>query len=126
MGGGFKDALGPQYNIGMSNDFAASANFSFDLPMALPAAFPFRPFFDVGYYRTKGTLNDPLQGKTLWSGGLMLSYLDGGLEVYFPLVSSGAINDIYSQLDENIWQRISFSIDLHRLNPWDLIDDLSF
>ncbi len=124
--GGFKDALGPSYNIGLSNDFAASIGVSFDLPMNLPRLFKLKPYFDIGYYRTKSTLNDPLVGKTIYSGGLMLSYLDGSIEVYFPIFSSSEINDVYSELDENLFQRISFSIDLHRINPWDLIDDLNF
>ena len=125
-GGGFKDALGPQYNIGLSNDFAASVNFSVDLPFPLPAVFKLRPYVDFGYYRTKGTLTAPLKGKTIYSSGLMLSYLDSSVEIYIPIFSSSAINDIYSELGENIFQRISFSIDLHRMNPWDLVDDLNF
>ena len=124
--GGFKDALGPSYGVGLSNDFAASIGLSFDLPMNLPTLLKFKPYFDVGYYRTKSTLNDPLVGKTIYSGGLMLSYLDGSLEIYLPLFSSSSISNIYDELGENLFQRISFSIDLHRINPWDLIDDLNF
>jgi hypothetical protein len=124
--GGFKDALGPSYGIGLSNDFAASIGLSFDLPMNLPTLLKIKPYFDVGYYRTKSTLNDPLVGKTLYSGGLMLSYLDGSLEIYLPIFSSSSIGNVYDELGENMFQRISFSIDLHRINPWDLIDDLNF
>ena len=94
--------------------------------MFLSPLLKLKPYFDLGYYRTKSTLNDPLEGKTIYSGGLMLSYFDGSLEVYFPLFSSSAISDVYNQLGENIFQRVSFSIDLHRINPWDLIDDLNF
>ena len=124
--GGFKDALGPQYGIGQSNDFAASVHFSVDLPMNLPSLFKIRPYVDIGYYRSKSSNASALQGKSIYSGGLMLSYLDGSLEIYFPLFSSSTINNIYDELGENIFQRISFSIDLHRINPWDLIDDLNF
>jgi hypothetical protein len=124
--GGFKDALGPQYTIGQSNDFAAALHVSADLPMNLPSIFKLKPYIDVGYYRTKSTLSEALRGETLVSGGLMLSYLDGGLEIYIPIFSSSAISNIYDELGENIFQRISFSIDLHRLNPWDLVDDLNF
>ncbi len=125
-GGGFKDALGPSYNIGMSNDFAASISLQVDLPMRLPRILPLRVFFDYGYYRTKGVSNDPLVGESLYSAGLMWSVLDGSLEIYLPLLGSSRISDTYSELGENIFQRISFSIDLHRMNPWDLIDDFNF
>ncbi len=125
-GGGFKDALGPSHNIGLSNDFAASISLQVDLPMRLPRILPLRVFFDYGYYRTKGVSNDPLVGESIYSAGLMWSVLDGGLEIYVPLLSSSRISSVYSELGENVFQRISFSIDLHRMNPWDLIDDLNF
>jgi hypothetical protein len=124
-GGGFKDAFGSAYNIGMSNDWAIAANFNIDLPVKFPVFFKLKPYFDIGYYRTKSTSSELLRGQTLMSGGLMLTYLDGGIEVYFPLIANDPINNLYKIENENIFKKISFKIDLHRLNPWDMIDDLN-
>jgi hypothetical protein len=124
-GGGFKDAFGSAYNIGMSNDWAIAANINIDLPIKFPGLLKLKPYFDIGHYRTKSTSSEPLRGQTLMSGGLMLTYLDGGIEVYFPLISNDPINNLYRAENENLFKKISFKIDLHRLNPWDLIDDLN-
>jgi hypothetical protein len=124
--GGFKDALGPIYNIGMSNDLAIAANFVTDLPVGLSVLFKPKLYLDVGYFREYSIQNQGLAGSILVSGGLMLSYVDRGIEIYFPLWANDPISSIYEENRETFFQKVSFKIDLHRLNPWDLIDDLNF
>jgi hypothetical protein len=124
-GGGFKDALGPSYDVGMSNDFAIAANFAVDLPVTLLVFFKPKLYFDVGYFKQNSIQNQGLKGDIIASSGFMLSYLDQGLEIYFPMWANEPISSIYKATGEGLFQKVSFKIDLHRLNPWDLIDDLN-
>lgn len=126
-GGAFKDALGSGYSrIGQSNEFATSVNLKSDFPFRLPKYLPLKVFFDIGYFRSKSSLSENIVGKSIYSGGLMLDFADGLLGVYLPVISSKEISDIYSIEDRNLLSRITFSLNLHRFNPWELIDDYNF
>ena len=125
-GGGFKDALGgPNARIGQSNDFAMAINIKSNLPFG-PPKLPLKLFFDSGYARTKSFTNDPLQGEIFYSGGVMLELSDGLFGVYLPLVSSNNISEIYAADDRSFFSKVTFSMDLHRFNPWDLVDEFNF
>lgn len=125
-GGGFKDALGgPNSRIGQSNDFAMAINVKSNLPFG-PPKLPLKLFFDSGYARTKSFSQEPLQGEIFYSGGVMLEFVDGLLGVYLPLVASDNINSTYESDDRSFFSKVTFSIDLHRSNPWNLIDDFNF
>jgi len=125
-GGGFKDALGQAYSrIGQSNDFAMAINMKTDIPV-ISHKLPLRLFFDVGYLNTKSFTSDPLEGQLLYSGGVMLQFGDNIFNVYLPILGSSDITDIYAIDNRNLLSKITFSMDLHRFNPWDLIDDFNF
>ena len=124
-GGGFKDALGSANSVGESNDFAASINLKSHLPFG-PSKLPLKLFFDAGYARTKSTTSDPLTGEVFYSGGVMLEFGDGLFGIHLPLVASSNISDIYKTNDRSFLSKITFSMDLHRFNPWDLADDYNF
>ena len=125
-GGGFKVPLGSQYSIGQTNDFGVSINIETDFPIKLPKFLPVRLFVDAGYYTNKLSEEDDLVGRSLLSGGLMLSFGEGVVNVYLPLVNSADINEIYDIEGINGLGRISFRIDLHRYNPWDILEDFLF
>lgn len=97
--GGFKGAFGAAFAgiSGNSNDFVAAMNLSADLPVKLPLGIPIKPYFDLGYFHDATPLgaNRPSSEQFLWSGGLMLSFFKGGLEVYFPLVNAQPLKDLY-------------------------------
>jgi len=122
-GGGFKTPVGSQYGIGQSNDLAIALNVSSDLPIKMPKFLPLKLFFDLGYYTSKGASIDPLTANTIYSGGIMLDYLDGLVSVHLPMFNSAAISEIYDTEGTGLLGKISFSIDLHRWNPWDKIDE---
>ena len=125
-GGGFKDALGGAYGrIGQSNDFAMAINLKSHFPFG-PTKNPLKLFFDAGYARTKSFSADPLVGEIFYSGGLMVEFGDGLLGIYLPFIASSNISDIYKTDDRNFLSRVTFSMDLHRFNPWDLADDYNF
>ena len=127
--GGFKNPFGGTQALGQSNNFIFSMNIKSDLPFKLPLNIPLKPYFDIGYFddarpiSSEATFNDQL----MYSGGFMLDFMDGVFGIYFPLINSANINDIYKGRDNNsYWTRISFNLDLNRANPWRVVDRLSF
>lgn len=127
--GGFKTPFGGKTATGQSNNFIVSMNIKADLPMKLPLNLPLKPYFDIGYFddarpiASEATFEDQL----MWSGGFMLDFFNGGLGVYFPVINSENINTIYdSQGSGKYWARIAYSVDLHRANPWRMVDRISF
>lgn len=108
--GGFKNAFGPAYAqvFGNSNDFIAALNLRADLPFPMPL----KPYFDIGYFHDATPLgaSRPLSEQLVWSGGLMLEILGGRFEMYFPLVHSAALRQLYASATDNYGQRITWSV----------------
>ncbi len=136
--GGFKNALRGQTQFGDVNDYLFALNIKGDLPKELPFNLPLKPYFDVGYmndsHKTFGELN---ASHTYYSGGLMLDFFNGILGVYFPIVNSKALKDDYGSIGlgtdaensssfETYLKRITFSLDINRANPFELIDKIQF
>ncbi|MDF1698813.1 MAG: M1 family metallopeptidase [Saprospiraceae bacterium] len=126
LGGGFKTPFGSQYNIGQTNNFAFALNIKSNLPIKTPKLFPLKLFLDVGYYSSKDAVEAPLEGRSFYSGGVLLEYGQGLFSIYLPLVNSQAISEIYDTEGIGILGRISFNIDLIRFNPWDIAEDHTF
>jgi hypothetical protein len=137
--GGFKVGHGASLAsvLGFSNDFICSVNLIADLPKKLPFNLPLRPYFDIGYTSDLSSLGEDrvLKDKFLYSGGLSLSLLKGGVEVYFPIVNSSNLRRQYqtvaaetaksSPVKWDYLHWISWSINLQSLHPRKLMDDLS-
>ncbi len=128
--GGFKNALGSANRLtsGQSNTLLVALNIKADLPPNLPRWLPLKPYFDIGYFDYAHAINTvTTENQLMYSGGLMLDYFDGILGIYFPLVNSQNINDLYSSLNGGKYgSRISFSLNLNKANPWRLIDRIEF
>jgi hypothetical protein len=126
-GGAFKSVIGQEFNLGRSNNFILAANFRADLPPDALFGIPLKPYLDLGYFDDAR----PISGRPtfdeqfLWSGGLMLSWLDEAVAIYFPLVNAGQLEDRLAERG-NYWQRIAFQINLSRFNPWEAEDRLRF
>ena len=125
-GGGFKTALGSQYNIGQTNDLALALNFEVDLPINLPKYLPLGIYVDVGYYTGKNTEMEDLTGNTLLSSGLALNYGEGLFSIYIPFYNNSPISDIHSADGTNLLGKITFRMDLNRYNPWEIVEDYNF
>ena len=99
--GGFKTAFGSAFGstLGNSNNYILALNLKADLPKRLPFGIPLKPYFDLGYFDDATIIGEgrPKSEQLLWSGGLMLEFFKGGLEVYFPLVSSKTLKDRYCE-----------------------------
>ena len=116
--GGFKNALTSVYKVGLSNNYAFALNFKIDTPLF------FSPYMDVGYYSSKSTSEADFQSKTLYSIGLALEFMDDSVGIYIPLFNSSEIADVYKT--QSFLSRISFKIDLKRLDLWKASEDYTF
>ncbi len=129
--GGMKFAPGSPFKntIGHSNSYIFSLNMKADLPAKLPLNIPLKPYFDIGFYKDAMPLNGGLlnfSDQLVWSGGLMLEWLDGALGVYFPLINSDNLKSVYDQIGNGYGGRITYSLDLNALDPWEAINRLNF
>lgn len=125
--GGFKTVFHSGFSLGRSNNYLIAVNLKASLPKDLPLKLPLKPYFDIGYYdNAMPTGQDDTFGQqVLWSGGLMFDFMDGVAGIYFPLVNSKNISNLNAERG-NYFTRISFSVDLQRLDPWNVIDKLRF
>jgi len=125
--GAFKTPLGSAFGLGRSNNFILALNLKADLPQNLPFPLPIKPYFDIGFFDNAQPTgqDDSFQDQLLWSGGLAIDFLDGAFGVYFPFFNS---RNLQNRLEErgNYWSRISFNIDFHRLNPFEVIRNIEF
>ena len=67
--------------------------------MRLPLGIPLKPYFDIGYFDDATLIGEgrPRSEQLLWSGGLMLEFFKGGLELYFPLFNSKTLKNLYCE-----------------------------
>ncbi len=122
--GGFKLPLSSRFpTIGNSNDWGLTLNFKADLPVDIFRKIGLRPWLDVGLLNTKSLTSSPLETQLYFAGGVALE-LGEYAGIYLPLFYS-------SQFDvplgsKNVLERISFKIDIQRLNPWRMSEGLEF
>ncbi|MBI5916362.1 MAG: M1 family metallopeptidase [Bacteroidetes bacterium] len=133
--GGLKVPLGSPYSEGRSNNFIFAINLKADLPQDLPLKLPLRPYFDFGYYDDARPISDGLSfsDQVWWQGGFALELGKGIFGVYFPVVNSktlrgsGDLPGLYDTSGrDTFWERVTFTLDLGRLNPWKLAEGIQF
>lgn len=129
--GGMKVPLGSPYSEGRSNSFLFAINLKADLPQDLPLNLPLKPYFDFGYYNDARPISSELEfaDQVWWQGGVALEFGKGFLGIYLPIVNSKTLKGtdklpgLYDTSGrDKFWERISFSLDLNRLNPWKMAD----
>jgi hypothetical protein len=116
QGGGFRSSISNAYQIGLSNNYMASFNLSVDLPFGWTNLIPIKPYFDAGIYSAKATTNDAFKQEIAYSGGIMIDF-QGVLSLHLPLLNSENIRSTYIGESSNVMQRLSFNIDLEKLDP---------
>ena len=115
--GALKNAFGGVFNIGASNQLVLSLNMKADLPVDLPFSLPLKPYFDIAYF--KKFKEEELSNQLVYSGGVMLDFWDEVVGIYFPIINSKNLKDLYAtRANGNFLARISFSINLHKLGPF--------
>ncbi|MEO1260706.1 MAG: M1 family metallopeptidase [Bacteroidota bacterium] len=115
--------------VAVTNSFIFAINLKSDLPQNLPGNLPLRPYFDLVFNDDQMPFNSDLDfgDKIWWQGGIVLDILDGGVSVNFPITSSSNIKDIYKfNGQDNFFERITFMVNLHKWNPWKIVDEIEF
>lgn len=119
--GGFKTGLlYNNGNLGKSNHALFALNLKADIPVPLFRIIPIKPYFDLGTFASPE--GEDFTWEIVYDAGLALEFLDGDLGIYLSLLQSDRINQVYNA--ENFGRKIGFQININRLKPWDLIDQL--
>ena len=89
------------------------------LRTGIPNPLPIEPYFDTAIYPSPdGSTN------FIYSGGVAVMILRNIFEIYVPLLESEDITSkLFYKTNPGFFQRISFKLDLMKLNPWDLINN---
>ena len=103
---------------GRSDNWVSSLNLNTTLPQKLfPVKLPLRIFFDIGTY-AEAWKKDAATSRFLYVGGIQLSMFKNLLNIYAPLIYSSEFRDNLKTVpgENKFFQRLSFSIDLHRFD----------
>jgi hypothetical protein len=124
---GFMKVITPlnSIQIGQTVDFLMATNIVLDFPIKYV---PIKLFFDLGYSADKHLNPDnflPVKG-IQFDGGFMLSFLDRGIEFYFPVFMSKDFMNYYKANSPKFKQRITFSIDLQKIALHKKIRNMKF
>jgi len=127
---GFKNAFPAAFQgrSGNTNDFMIALNLKADLPKDLPFKLPLRPYFDVAYVSDLRPISadPPLKDRIWWSGGVCLELGDDIAGVYFPIVNSANLRQLYKEDGRNgYFSQITFQLDLRKLSPTNILSMLS-
>jgi hypothetical protein len=124
--GGFKLPQTGYGDFGYSTDMVATLNLKAALPFKFPV--PIKPYFDAGYYAITAPSaqggKDFAANQFVYQGGLMLDFGKGIFSIHAPLFQSENINSYLYTNGESYLHRITFTLDLLRLNPRRLIKGL--
>lgn len=118
QGGGFKTPIGSAFGYGSSNHFAAAINISIDLPVL-----PIRAYFDVGSFSTYESINQNMpelkefKSNLMYNAGISFNAKDL-FAIHIPLIFSKDLGNIYKGQHDSFFTRISFSINIHKLDFW--------
>ncbi|KAA3436372.1 hypothetical protein FOA19_18430 [Rufibacter hautae] len=94
----------------MSQEWLAALNLTADLPVT-----SFAVYLDLGRVQE--------QDKLFYGTGLQLSFFRNALQVYFPVAGSNYASDLPKNF-KDFRNSIRYSLNLQRLNPFRLLDEL--
>lgn len=111
--------------VGQTGTFLFSLNTTIDFPLKYV---PLKFFFDIGFIQDNvvNTNTPPALKQFAYDGGFMFSFFDEGFEIYFPLFYSKEFKTYYKSNAPKFGQRISFLLDLHKLEIHKKIRDMKF
>lgn len=110
-------------------EYAASWLMAFNLKIDFPIRYvPLKLFVDMGYTHNNFFSNGtPLPVKKFqYDAGFMFSFFDEGFEIYFPLLYSKDYKTYYKANAPKFGQRVSFLLDLKKLELHKKIRDMKF
>ncbi len=117
--GGFRAPIGAAFGFGRSNDYMATLNLTAHLPF-VPSGWPLVAYLDAGSYG-RSPIRVASESGFQWVGGFGLSFLQGQLGIYAPLVGSPELKNLLDQR-ENFFNRLLLQANFRILSPWQSID----
>jgi hypothetical protein len=122
---GFLKTVTPLMPIGQTPNWLLALNLKLDFPIKYV---PIKLFFDLAYsYNNKYGNGSPLPVKSLqYDAGLMFSFFDEGFEIYLPFLVSKDYKDYYKANAPKFKQRITFLMDLNKLELHKKIREMNF
>jgi len=88
-----------------------------NLESTLPGKIPFRPFLDLGMGKSSKEVENVFRKELIYLGGISLVIAEDVFEVYLPLISSDYFKDLYEFQSVDLWERITFKLNIPLLNP---------
>lgn len=107
--------------LGQTWGWIVALNFNSSLPWKIPV----KVFADIGTFKgakNATSFSEPLQ----YDAGIDLCLVDKVFEIYFPVTMSEDLNKLSKLYYKNYWQRIRFTLNLTKLNPFNLIRNFEF
>jgi hypothetical protein len=104
--------------LGQSAEWMAAINIKSPKIFILPV----RIFADIGTADGRSMLND----KYLWCAGVNITLWKDIIDVYVPLAYSGDIENTLLLNNIDFWQKIRFTLNLHKLAPKDYLKNNLF
>lgn len=114
-GGGFRTPLPSSSLYGASNQMAFSANIEGQLPF--PKYLPLALFFDYGGFREVGS-----DFQYVYTGGVKIATFGDIFAINIPLIHNQELSDIYNSQGFNLFDKITFNINLHKLRIKDWLN----
>ena len=100
--------------LGQTDNWMASINSTFDFPMPLPVKF----YINLATFTNANSFLD--NGFLFYETGLKIGSMNGLINVFFPMFYSSEIDKVadLNNYYDNYWQKIRFTINLNRINPF--------
>ncbi|MBA3664554.1 MAG: M1 family metallopeptidase [Bacteroidetes bacterium] len=108
----------PLAGLGNSTQWAASVNLKSPRIFILPV----RLFFDAGVSDGRYLIKD----KVVWCGGINVTLWKDIIEIYFPLAYNKDTRDVLELNNIDFWQRIRFTLNIHKLAPKEILKNNLF
>jgi hypothetical protein len=120
--GGFRAPISSAFSFGTSNNYMIATNVDADLP-GMPDYLPLSLFLDAGYYGFKSVSSEPERGEFSWVGGAGLSFAEGRVGLYVPLIADPDTKQLLEQRG-NLLNQVTLRLNLSGWMPWKWIDGL--
>jgi len=104
--------------VGRNDKWVAAIGATSDIPFV---ALPFLKIFaNVGMYPQSTTTSsgeETTENKNIYEAGVSVSLFKEHLQIHVPLIYSQSIQDVYNANDYSFMERITFTLNLRRLDP---------
>ena len=117
--GGFRAPIAAAFTYGRSNTYLTALNLAADLPIPLPIGV----YLDAGLYGFRPTIASDPTNEFNYVAGLSVNILRDQFHLYVPLLADATTKNLLQQRG-NLAERLVLRLNLSKLLPWRLVDNL--